>query len=77
MTIQELLSTPPEQLIALSEQELKNLLEPFIPATRLALLPPEKPRKLGVEMRAIKDAIGANKDEIMKTLEALKARKEL
>jgi hypothetical protein len=74
MTIQEILARPPEELEAMSDTELFHLLEQFIPATRLALLPPEKPRKLGVEMRAIKDAIGANKEDILKTLEELKKR---
>lgn len=59
--INELLSRPIEELAALPHEELKKLLEPYIPATRLSLLPAEKPRKMGVETRAVIDAIEKNR----------------
>jgi hypothetical protein len=74
MTIQELLATPPEQLLALSDEEIKKLLAPFIPSARAALLPPENPRKLGLDRRAIADGFANMKDDMMKTLKELKER---
>lgn len=53
-SIHEILSDP-ESLMALSTDDLKKLLEPYIPATRHALLPEEKPSKLGLHSRVMKD----------------------
>lgn len=55
-TIHELLSNP-EKLLALSNDELKKLLEPYIPAARKALLPQEKPGKLGMHARVMFDVL--------------------
>lgn len=75
MNINDLLmSRPPEELLALSEPEIKKLLEPFIPSARAALMPPENPRKLGMDRRAIADGFANMKDDMMKTLEELKRR---
>jgi hypothetical protein len=71
MTIKEILERPPEELLALSDAELRNLLEPFFPATRTPLLPQEKARKLGVEVRAMKDAVENSKDDLKKMLELI------
>lgn len=55
-TIHEILSDP-EALLALSDEQLKTLLAPYIPETRKALLPEEKPSKLGMSARVMRDVL--------------------
>lgn len=71
--INELLDEP-EKLIALSDFELKALLAPYFPATRYALLPEAKPKKLGLDVRNVLAAIKNNAVEIAK-LKALRSTK--
>lgn len=61
---------PIEELQSMSDAQLKALLEPYFPATRHAMLPTEKPRKIGVGTRAVLDAIDKNKDAIEALLKA-------
>lgn len=55
---------PIEKLAELPDTELKMLLAPYFPDTRRAMLPIEKPKKVGVEQRAMMEAFAANKDAI-------------
>lgn len=55
-TIHELL-TDPEYLLTLTDAELKALLTPYIPLARQAVLPEEKSSKVGLEIKALREAI--------------------
>ena len=55
-SIHEILSDP-EALLALTDEQLRELLEPYIPATRKAMLPEEKPSKLGLHTRVMMDVM--------------------
>lgn len=63
-SIHELLAQGPDALSALSETELVELLRPYFPATRSAVLPDERPQKVGVEHRLVMSALAANKDAL-------------
>lgn len=70
-TILEFLKDHPiEELFTLPDAQLKDLLAPYFPETRRALLPTEKPRKLGVGNRAIMQALVDNQDQINALLAA-------
>lgn len=56
--------------MALTDTQLKTLLEPFIPATRQAVLPEEKPSKLGLATRVMRDVMRDPK--IFADIQALK-----
>ena len=64
MNISEILNRNPEELLALSDEQLKSLLEPFFPAVRQAVLPPEKSRKLGLDRRMIESYINATEADL-------------
>lgn len=53
MNISDILARDPEELLKLTDEQLKELLAPFFPAVRQALLPPEKSRKIGLDRRMI------------------------
>ena len=72
-SIHEILSDP-EALMKLTDEQLKSLLAPYIPETRKALLPEEKPSKIGLGARVMKDFM--SDPNIMKQLEALKASRK-
>lgn len=67
--ISELLSDP-EALSKLPLEELTKLLAPYIPEVRKAVLPEEKPSKLGLGTRVVKDFI--SDPSIKAQLEALR-----
>lgn len=69
-SIHEIL-TDVESLLKLSDEELKKLLEPYIPAARKALLPEEKPSKIGIGTRVMKDFL--RDQNILKQVESLRA----
>ncbi len=56
ITIQEILDDP-EKLCSLSDAELKSILEPLIPLARTQVLPEEKSRKEGLEVKHMKSLI--------------------
>ncbi len=53
MTIDELLNLDPDELIKLSTPKLMEILAPYYPTARKALLPPDKPVKKGLEYKLI------------------------
>lgn len=68
-----------EKLDAMNEKELATLLAPIIPSARAAVLPEEKPRKLGLDVVHMKDAVQQNKAgmlELAETLKNIRAKKE-
>jgi len=64
MTIKELLDKTPEELATIPTSQLEAILQPYFPAVRKALLPPEKSRKSTVETSMIQQLLEANKDAI-------------
>ena len=64
VTIEDILNTTPEELSLLSNDKLKELLAPLFPAARKAILPPDKPKKMGVQDRLMRDILEQNKDAI-------------
>ena len=47
----------PEKLAAMSDSDLRALLEPFIPQTRAQVLPEDKPRKEGLAVKHMKSLV--------------------
>lgn len=65
-------SHPIEELHTLPDDQLKALLAPYFPFARRAMLPTEKPSKIGVGARAAMEAIERNKDAIAALLASRK-----
>ena len=72
-TIHELLSDP-DSLAKLSTAELTALLAPFIPAARKAVLPEEKPFKVGMAIRTMTEVM--NNPAFKAQMEALRNSKK-
>jgi hypothetical protein len=71
ITINEFLEKyPVEDLAKLSDAQLARMLEPYFPLARRAMLPTEKPKKIGVANRALMEAVDKNKDAINAILAA-------
>lgn len=63
MNINDLLSDASvERLMALSTEDLKRELVPYIPAARQSVLPEEKVKKQGVQMGLAKAMMDANRE---------------
>jgi len=62
--------TDPEALLKLSDERLKALLAPYIPDARKAILPEEKPSKIGVSARLLKEVM--NDPTILAGLDAMR-----
>lgn len=71
--IHDILSDP-EKLLLLSDTELKTLLAPFIPLARKAVLPEEKPAKVGIAMRTMKEFL--SNPEILAQMDAARAARK-
>lgn len=63
----------PDKLLALSQEELKDLLKPYFPAARVPLMPPEKAQKQGVEKNVFNQLLASMRPEI-DALRKLKAQ---
>lgn len=60
----------PEKLLAMTDEQLRQALAPYIPETRKAVLPEEKPSKIGVSTRVMRDFM--SDPSIKSQLEALR-----
>ncbi len=72
-TIHSLLSDP-DKLVAMSDSELRAALAPFIPPSRKAVLPEEKPQKVGVQMRAMAEFL--KNPALVKEMSAARAARD-
>lgn len=59
-----------EELHTMPDDKLKVLLSPYFPFARRAMLPTEKPKKVGVAARAAMEALEKNKDAIAALLKS-------
>jgi len=64
MTLDQLLNLNSTELKKLSTAELEKILAPYYTASRQALLPPDKPEKLGLQVRFIEAYINANAEKL-------------
>lgn len=72
-TIHEILSDP-DSLSKLSTTELSNLLAPFIPAARKAVLPEERPVKTGMAIKTMAEMF--KNPKFLAEIDAFKKAKE-
>lgn len=63
MNIADILNDP-EKLMTLTDGQLKALIEPYISQARQPLLPPEKAKKEGVQVKVFKEMIDKNRAAI-------------
>lgn len=71
MKIQDLLllaEENPDELIKLTDKELLELLEPYLPETRKAVLPPTTYKKQGLDLQAFNTFMKTDGDKIRKYL---------
>lgn len=68
----------PDSLLALTDDQLKAALAPYIPAARKAVLPTEKASKIGLHSRVMKDVTAAlqRDPKIAEQLAALRAARK-
>ncbi len=60
MNITEILADP-DKIKSLNDEALGKLLAPYIPLTRQAVLPDDKPEKIGLELKLVRSLLAQQK----------------